>query len=90
MNIHWGSRLTLSRDRELMQVIDNLHIYAITTRESTYWPSDSNKISDLIDFDIAKDTSKFYIKCKSCLELSSNHPLVLITVNSQIVVSKKL
>lgn len=89
-NVHWGSRLTLPRGRELLQAVDNLHMNAISTGEPTYWPSDPNKLPDLIDFCIIKGISSHYIKCELCLELSSDHSPVLITLSRQIVASEKL
>lgn len=88
-NVHWGSRLTLLRGRELLQAVDELHMNAILTGEPTHWSSDPNKLLDLIDFYITKGISNHYIKCEPCLELSSDHSPVLITLSRQIVSSEK-
>lgn len=86
-NVRWGSRLTLLRGRKLLHAINILHLNAIPTGEPTYWPSNPKKLPDLIDFSITKGISSHYIKCVSCLELSSDHSRVLITLNKQILAS---
>ncbi|MGR0227430.1 hypothetical protein, partial [Klebsiella pneumoniae] len=39
----------------------------------TYWPTDRNKIPDLIDFFVGKGISSGYIEIKNCDDLSSDH-----------------
>jgi hypothetical protein len=53
-NTNWGSRITTTKGRGLQKSIRNLNSICITTRQPTYWPSDPQKIPDLLDFCIAK------------------------------------
>jgi hypothetical protein len=48
--------------------------------EPTYWPSDRNKLPDLLDFCAAKE---------SCFDLSTNHSPVLITLKAQALNEEK-
>jgi hypothetical protein len=81
---NWGSRLTTPRGRELQLAVDNNHFNIISTGEPTYWPSDVNKLPDLIDFCVTRGISNNYIHCESSTELSSDHSPVIITLTSQI------
>jgi hypothetical protein len=54
----------------------------ISTRESTYWPSNRNKLPDLVDFYVTKGILQDFAVTKSCFDLSSDHSLVLITLTS--------
>ena len=47
---YWGSRLTKTKGSELYQAIKGYHCEVHTTGKPTYWPTDTNKIQDLIDF----------------------------------------
>jgi hypothetical protein len=53
-NTNWGSRITTTKGRELQKSIRNFNSICITTRQPTYWSSDPQKISDFLDFCIAK------------------------------------
>lgn len=50
----WGARITTTKGRELLKSIQSNNLIFLTTRQPTYWPSDPNKIPDLLDFCIAK------------------------------------
>jgi hypothetical protein len=49
--------------------------------EPTYWPTDRNKLPDLVDFCITKGISLNHVFAKSCFEISSDHTQVLITLS---------
>jgi hypothetical protein len=57
--------------------------------EPTYWPSDRNKLPDLVDFCVTKGISHNNAAAKSCFDLSSDHSLVLITLTAQALNQKK-
>jgi hypothetical protein len=46
----WGSRLTTPGGREILRTMEQLNLHHLSTGESTYWPSDSNKLPDLLNF----------------------------------------
>ena len=51
----WGSRLTNTKGNKLHQAIQEYHCEVLTTGKPTYWPTDLNKILDLIDFFVTKN-----------------------------------
>jgi hypothetical protein len=52
------------------------------TGEPTYWPSDRNKLNDLVDFGVTKGIPHDFTVEKSCFDLSSDHSPILITLTS--------
>ncbi|GBP32405.1 Probable RNA-directed DNA polymerase from transposon X-element [Eumeta japonica] len=76
---HWGSRITVTRGKELKKSIDANHLRSMSTGEPTYWPTDSNKTPDLLDFFITKNICLRNTLIKSSLDGSSDHtPVILI------------
>jgi endonuclease/exonuclease/phosphatase (EEP) superfamily protein YafD len=80
---NWGSRLITPRGRELLKTIENNHLAHLSTGQPTHWPSDPNKIPDLVDFCIKKGLPPGFATTQSCLDLSSDHSPVLVTLTSQ-------
>ena len=66
---HWGSRLITTRGRELKKSIEANHLAAVSTGEPTYWPTDSSKTPDLLDFFVTKGISKLNTLIKSSLDV---------------------
>jgi len=60
-NTSWGSRLTTTKGRELHKFMQNNNLKFNKTAH--LWPSDPNKIRDLVDFCVTKgtDTKKFTV-----------------------------
>jgi len=81
----WGSRLATPRGRELYKTVMKMNLEAISTGEPTYWPTDPKKIPDVIDICIAKGLPNKNLQAESCLDLSSDHSPVIITMSSQII-----
>jgi hypothetical protein len=48
-HIDWGSRLITPRGREILRTMEQLNLQ-LSTGEPTYWPSDRNKLPDLLEF----------------------------------------
>lgn len=84
-NTYWGSRLTLTRGKNLKKSIDFNHLTVISTGEPTYWPSDMKKTPDLVDFFVTKGINNHYMKVESSLDGSSDHSPVLLTISSRII-----
>lgn len=78
----WGSRLITPRGRQLLSSINYLSLDVTSPNSPTCWPSDINKIPDLIDFCISKNMSPKLHKCYTLPELSSDHSPVLLILNS--------
>jgi len=53
-NTFWGSRLTATKGRELHKTMRNDNLQHLSTYQTMYWPRDTNKLSDLLDFCITK------------------------------------
>lgn len=81
---YWGSRLTLTKGRELLKTIETLNLGIVSSGHPTYWPSDNRKVPDLIDFCVTKGISTYYISCEASLELSSDHTPVFVTLQGEI------
>ena len=69
----WGSRLVTVRGKNLLNSIITNNFNYLTTYESTYWPTDTNKIPDLLNFFITKNISLRHVQINSSAELSSDH-----------------
>jgi hypothetical protein len=72
--------LTHLEDVQSKKTIERLNHRHLSSGESTYWPTDRNKVPDLVDFCVTKCISPDYISARSCFELSSDHTPILITL----------
>jgi endonuclease/exonuclease/phosphatase family metal-dependent hydrolase len=77
----WGSRLISPRGREVLKTMKQVNLNNISTGEPTYWPSNCNKLSDLLDFCVTKGISRDSALPRSCFDLYFDHSPVLITLN---------
>lgn len=78
-NVHWGSRLTTTKGRELYNALVETGSDCVSTGSATYWPSDPEKKPDLIDFFIIKKISKSNLEIKSGYDLNSDHSPIYLT-----------
>ena len=81
----WGSRLITVRGKNLLNSIISNNLNYLTTYEPTYWPTDTNKIPDLLDFLITKNISSRHVQINSSVDLSSDHSPVIVTISSTII-----
>jgi hypothetical protein len=81
----WASRLITPRGHKLLKTIERNNLKHLSAGEPTYWPSDRNKLPDLVDFCIPQD----FAVAKSCFDLSSDHSPVLITLTAHALNQKK-
>lgn len=81
----WGSRVTVTRGRELLKSIQDNNLHYLSTGQPTYWPTDRRKLPDLLDFCVIKGISERYIKAESNLDLSSDHSPVIVTYSSKVL-----
>jgi len=61
----WGSRLTTIKGRELSKVIQEKNYTVLSSGTPTYWPTEENKIPDLLDFFVTKGISSTYTGIQS-------------------------
>jgi hypothetical protein len=81
-----GSRLTTTKGRELAKVIQTQNYSYLSTGSPTYWPTDANKIPDLLDFFITNGISATYADVQPSYDLTSDHTPIIGTISTTIVV----
>jgi hypothetical protein len=79
----WGSRLASPRGRVLLKTLENRNYRHLSSGEPTYWPTDLNKLPDLLDFFVTKGSHSNFVTAKSCFKLSSDHSPVLVLLSTQ-------
>lgn len=90
-NLRWGSRLTLRKGIELESAVDSFNGNFLATGVPTYYPTDRNKIPDLLDFGITKGISFDLFETEVLVdELSSDHAPVLVDFHSEAILRPSL
>jgi len=64
-------------------------MWHLSTCQPTYWPSDTNKLPDLLDFCITKGIATQKFTVKSCLDLTSDHTPILVPMYTHVVGTPK-
>lgn len=82
---HWGSRLTTTKGRVLFKLITDNKYEVLSTRRPTYWPTDPNKIPDLLDFFITNGLSPNYMEVIPNYDLMSDHSAVIATISTSVI-----
>lgn len=85
----WGSRLTSPKGKQLFEAIKELKCDFISTGKPTYWPTDPNKIPDLIDFFVYKNISCNFLQIDESHELNSDHTALVLTLSQYIIEKPK-
>jgi hypothetical protein len=80
-NTFWGSRLTTTKGRELANLLQDQNYSFLSTGTSTYWPTDPNKVPDLLDFFITNGLSTDYMDVVPSYDLSSDHSPIILTLS---------
>ena len=70
------------KGRQLLSSINYLSLHITSPNSPTYWPTDVNKIPDLIDFCLSKNMSPESHKCYTLPELPFDHSPVLLILKS--------
>jgi hypothetical protein len=83
----WGSRFT-TKGRELYMAIQNNNYSIISTGTPTYWPTDGNKMPDLLDFFITNGISSNYISETTSYDLTSDHSPIIATISTSVMLRK--
>jgi hypothetical protein len=65
-----------------------LNIINVSLGKPTYWPTDLNKIPDLLDLAITKGISDIYSSIKSNLDMSSDLSPIVITLSNHVIWKK--
>lgn len=61
----------------------------LSTGTPTYWPTDSSKTPDLLDFFVTNGTSLSYMDIEPNYDLSSDHTPIIVTVSITKIIHKK-
>jgi hypothetical protein len=85
----WGSRLFTPKGFELLKTMERNNLKYISVEDPTYWLSDRNKLSDLMDFFVTKGIPQEFAVAKSCFYPSSNHSSVLSTLTAHALKQEK-
>ena len=71
--MHCGSWLTNPKCKERLKTSDDTGCDFICTTKPTHWPTDLQKLQDLIDFFVWWKISKNYLKIEEGFEMNSDH-----------------
>lgn len=82
---HWGSRLITTKGKQLLESCSQLKCVTISTGKPTYWPTDLNKIPDLIDFFITRNIASNYINIEEAWDMNSDHSPILLTLSDRVI-----
>jgi hypothetical protein len=58
----WGSPLITTKGREVRKIIQEQKYSYLSTGTPAYWPTDSNKTPDLLDFFVINGISSEYMQ----------------------------
>jgi hypothetical protein len=81
----WGSRLVTTKGSELLQTIRNKHYTFLSTGSPTYWPTDAQKLPDVLDFFITHGISTAYTAITPSYDLTSDHSPIIATVSTTVI-----
>lgn len=81
----FGSRITNEKGKILYQVMTEEKCHVASTGKPTYWPTDLNKKPDLIDFFVLRNINASYIDIEECLDLSSDHSSIILTLSESVI-----
>ncbi|CAH2091128.1 unnamed protein product [Euphydryas editha] len=84
-HVHWASRLTSTRGRELKKSIVKNNLTVIAPTEPTNWPTDSNRLPDVLDFFIVKGLSRLPHHIETCLDSNTSHVPVVLTLGTAVL-----
>ncbi|CAB3252036.1 unnamed protein product [Arctia plantaginis] len=82
----WGSRLTSPRGRQLYVATIDLNLHCASHGVPTYWPTDPQKVPDLLDFFITKNIPLRQMNVEECTDLSSDHTPVIVNVHCKAII----
>lgn len=84
-HILWGSRTITIRGKELNRLVEEKNYSFLSTHNFTYWPINSKKNPDLLDFFIIKEIPMKYLNVVSNKDLSSDHSPIITSVGIEVI-----
>lgn len=85
----WNSRITTPRGRQMFDVILNNSAISLAGRYPTHWPTDTNKLPDIIDFYIAKGINTNYMIVEDTEDGTSDHCMTVLNLSSKVILKTK-
>ena len=86
----WGCRLiSPGGGNELLGAITESRCEFHSSCSATYWPTDSNKIPDLLDFFISRGIATNFMEVNGIGDLTSDHTPVLLSLSSSVIKKTK-
>lgn len=85
----WGSRLTNPKGKQLYKCLNHNNWNTLSGGSPTYWPSDPNKIPDLLDFVVYGGISRFSLDILNDDNLNSDHSPILVNYNVNVELTPK-
>ena len=82
-HVQWGPRLTTTKGHELSKVIQENNYSYISTGSPAYWPMDTTKIPDLLDFFVTKEISTTYRDIQLSYDLTSDQTISTTVMGRQ-------
>jgi hypothetical protein len=76
------------KGRELSKVIQEKNYSFLSTGTPSYWPTDGNKIPDLLDFFVTNGIPSTYTDIQSSYDLTSDHSPIISTLSTSVIVRK--
>lgn len=84
----WGSRLDNAKGKELAKAIQSHGCNIHSTGNPTYWPTDKNKIPDLLDFFISRKIAINFISIADNYDLDSDHSAQILTFSEKVIMKQ--
>ena len=86
----WGSRLVSpGKGNELLRAINESKCDYMSSGGPTYWPTDTRKIPDLLDFFISKGIPLSLFQAEGIHDLTSDHTPVLLSLKAKVITEKQ-
>lgn len=85
----WGSRLSNPKGKQLFKCLNRNNFNVLSGGRPTYWPSDPNKIPDVLDFAVYNGISRYSLDILNEEYLSSDHTPIIMNYNVNVELSKK-
>lgn len=85
----WGSRLNLTRGRELVKCLDKNNLNVLSTFKPTHWPYNITEIPDTIDFCVTKGIPPNHMLIEESFDLSSDHTPNIMQISTNLIYKQK-
>ena len=81
----WGLSFNNNKRQRIIKDNPRKNYSFLSTGTSTYWPTDGNKIPELLDFFATNAISSTYTDIQSCYDLTSDHSPIIATLSTSVI-----